>query len=541
MIPWKKIFTSWRVILLLTLLILAVWSIQPHFFGNEGATIRSVAANSSASNAGMQSAAAKLAPLAREKILFINGEKINTVQDYYASIEKIGPNRTVKIDTSKSSYNLITPDALPNIVLPNASWSYQAELGLKVYDAPSSNLRKGLDLEGGTRVLLKPSEAVSQDTLDMTVDTLKQRLNVYGLSDIVVRTASDLSGEKFILIEIAGVTEEEVKHLLASQGKFEAKIGNETVFFGGKKDITYVCRSAQCSGLDPRKGCFPVKEGSACGFFFSISLSPEAAERQAALTNKLTVVSSDTSGENYLSDDIVLFLDDKEVDRLKIGAELKGKSATEIQISGSGTGPTQQLAATTTLQNMKRLQTIIITGSLPVKLDVVKMDTISPSLGKEFLSNVMLVGLLAVLAVSGVVLVKYRRVKIVVPIVLTIISEMILILGFAAMVGWNLDLAAIAAIIIVAGTAVDHLIIITDETLRGEVMATDWKVRIKNAMFIIMGAYLVGVASMVPLWFAGAGMLKGFAFTTIVGISFGVLVARPAYAAVAELLLRKEE
>jgi preprotein translocase subunit SecD len=536
MIPLKKIFTSWRVILLLTLLVLAVWSIQPHFFGNEGATIRSVVANSSASNAGMQSAAAKLAPLAREKILFINGEKINTVQDYYTSIEKLGPNRTVKIDTSKSSYNLITPD-----VLPNTSLFYQADLGLKVYDAPSSNLRKGLDLEGGTRVLLKPSEAVSQDTLDMTVDTLKQRLNVYGLSDIIVRTASDLSGDKFILIEIAGVTEDEVKNLLASQGKFEAKIGNETVFFGGKKDITYVCRSAQCSGIDPRQGCFSVQDGYACGFFFAISLSPEAAERQAALTNKLSVVTSDTGSDNYLSDDIVLFLDDKEVDRLKIGAELKGKSTTEIQISGSGAGPTEQLAVTTTLQNMKRLQTIIITGSLPVKLDVVKMDTISPSLGKEFLSNVMLVGILAILAVSGVVLVKYRKIKIILPMVLTIIAEMILILGFAAMVGWNLDLAAIAAIIIVAGTAVDHLIVITDETLRGEAMATDWKLRIKNAMFIIMGAYLTGVASMIPLWFAGAGMLKGFAFTTIVGISFGVLVARPAYAAVAELLLRKEE
>ncbi len=537
MIPWKKIFTGWRVVLLLCLLVLAIWSIQPHFFGNEGATIRSVAANSSASNAGMQSATAKLAPLAREKILFVNGGEINTAQDYYAAIEKLAPNRTIKIDTDKKSYTLTTPSASATAPGP-----YQAELGLKVYDAPSSNLRKGLDLEGGTRVLLKPSEAVSQDTLDMTLDTLKQRLNVYGLSDIVVRTASDLSGDKFILIEIAGVTEDEVKNLLASQGKFEAKIGNETVFYGGKKDITYVCRSAQCSGIDPRKGCFPVQDGYACGFFFSISLSPEAAERQAALTNKLSVVSDDSgSGENYLSDDIVLFLDDKEVDKLKIGAELKGKATTEIQISGSGAGPNQQLAATTTLQNMKRLQTIIITGSLPVKLDVVKMDTISPSLGKEFLSNVMLVGLLAVLTVSAVVMLKYRKVKIIVPIVLTIIAEMILILGFAAMVGWNLDLAAIAAIIIVAGTAVDHLIVITDETLRGEAMATDWKVRIKNAMFIIMGAYLVGVASMVPLWFAGAGMLKGFAFTTIVGISFGVLVARPAYAAVAELLLRKEE
>lgn len=535
MVHWKKIFTNWRVILLIIFLIFAIVAIQPRLFGNEGVTIRSVSSNSSASAAGLQSPAAKLTPLSKERIIVINGEPITNVNDYYAIIDKLGPNRTIRIETTKSTkgnYNLVTR------LGENET---KIDLGLKVYDAPTSNLRKGLELEGGTRVLLKPAEKVSKEDLDSTVDTLKERLNVYGLSDVTVRSASDLAGDEFILIEIAGVTEEEVKTLLAQQGKFEAKISNDTVFFGGKKDITYVCRSAQCSGIDPRKGCFKANEGYACGFFFSITLSQEAADRQAALTNKLSIVSGESGSENYLSDDIALFLDDKEVDRLKIGAELKGRATTEIQISGSGSGLTQQLAMANTLQNMKRLQTIIITGSLPVKLEVVKMDTISPSLGKEFLNNVLFVGLLAILAVSAVVLIRYRRASVVIPLVLTIISEIVLVLGFAALVGWNLDLAAIAGIIIVIGTAVDHLVVITDETVRGEVAATDWKIRIKNALFIIMGAYLTAVASMIPLWFAGAGMLKGFAFTTIVGISFGVLIARPAYAAVAEILLKKEE
>jgi len=57
-------------------------------------------------------------------------------------------------------------------------------------------------------------------------------------------------------------------------------------------------------------------------------------------------------------------------------------------------------------------------------------------------------------------------------------------------------------------------------------------------MFIVMAAYFTTCAGMIPLWFAGAGLLKGFAFTTIVGISFGVLIARPAYAAVIERLLK---
>jgi preprotein translocase subunit SecD len=528
---WKKLFTNWRVLLLLIFLVFAVVAIQPQIFGNEGATIRSVSSNSSASEAGLQSPAAKLMPLSKEKIISVNGEAVTNAADYYAAVSKLGENRSVRITTNNKDYTLTTR---------NFNEVGQIDLGIKVYDAPESNLRKGLDLEGGTRVLLKPAEAVSQDDLSTTVDTLKERLNIYGLSDVTVRTASDLAGEEYILIEIAGVTEDEVRDLLGKQGKFEAKIGNETVFYGGKKDITYVCRSAQCSGIDPNRGCFQVSEGYGCAFFFSITLSQEAAERQAALTSKLSVV-NDQSGENYLSDDIVLFLDDKEVDRLKIGADLKGRATTDIQISGSGSALTQQQAMATTLQNMKRLQTIIITGSLPIKLEIVKMDTISPSLGKEFLSNVLLVGGLALLAVSLVVSIRYKRPKIVVPLVLTIISEIILVLGFASLAKWNLDLAGIAGIIIVIGTAVDHLVVITDETVRGEVTATDWKVRIKNALFIIMGAYLTAVASMFPLLWAGAGMLKGFAIVTIAGISFGVLVARPAYAALAEILLKKEE
>lgn len=523
----KKIFTCWRVILLLVFLLSAVIAIQPQIFGNEGATIRSITPNSPAAQAGMVNPSAKSTPLAKEKIISFNGEEINSAEDYYNLVSVLNRNGTVTIETNEKVYRL-------NAVVDEEG---QVDLGLKIYDAPSSNLRKGLDLEGGTRVLLKPAEPISEDDLDITISNLRERLNVYGLSDIVVRAASDLAGEDFILIEIAGVTEEEIKELLAKQGKFEANIGNETVFFGGKKDITYVCRSADCSGIDPRSGCFKISSGGyACNFFFSITLSSEAAERQAQVTKTLNVITE--GNENYLSKELALFLDDTEVDRLKIGAELKGSATTDIQISGSGSGATQQEAVTVSLQNMKKLQTILITGSLPVKLDIVKIDTLSPSLGKEFLENITLIFFLVVFAVAAIVFIRYRKAKIILPMILTLLSEVVLILGFAALVRWNLDLAAIAGIIIVIGTGVDQLVIITDETVKGE-GATDWKTRIKNAMFIITGAYLTVLSGMLPLLWAGAGLLKGFALTTIAGVSFGVLIARPAYAAVVEILLKE--
>lgn len=521
----SKLFLNWRVLLLLTFVVLSLLAIQPQFFKEDGVEIHSLQQNSSLIEAGLVNPTSKVLPTDRERIISVDGMPTPTVEDYYNAVSNLKANRTVRVETSKQLYTFLTPSTMP------------VDLGVKVKEASSSNLRMGLDLEGGTRVLLQPASEISEEDLETTVDSLKERLNVYGLQDIIVRSASDLEGKDFILIEIAGVTEDEIQELLAKQGKFEAKIGNQTVFFGGEKDITYVCRSADCSGIDPYQGCSPFDTGYGCRFFFQISLSPEAAQRHADITKNMKTISE--AGSCYLSDDLTLYLDDVEVDRLRVGCELRGSVTTDIQISGSGMGVAQAEAVSDALQNMKKLQTVLLTGSLPVKLEVVKMDTISPSLGKEFLDNVMLVGVLALVAVSGVVLYRYRKVIIILPMVLVMLSELVMILGFAALAGWNLDLASIAGLIVVVGTGMNHFIVITDETLRKEAEALDWKSRIKNALFIIMGAYVINLGSLVPLFWAGAGLLKGFALTTIVGMSVGVLIARPAYAAIVKVLLEE--
>jgi preprotein translocase subunit SecD len=123
--------------------------------------------------------------------------------------------------------------------------------------------------------------------------------------------------------------------------------------------------------------------------------------------------------------------------------------------------------------------------------------------------------------------------------IFTSLSEVVLILGFAALIEWNLDVAAIAGILAAIGTGVDDQIVIIDETLKGETSKLlNWKQKLKNAFFIIMVAYATTVAAMVPLWNAGAGLIRGFAVTTIVGVTMGVFLTRPAFAAIAEKLLK---
>lgn len=569
----KKIFTNVRVWILLACIILALFAIYPQPY-RTGVAIRSVLTDSAAYQAGIPQPKPTGSLMSKERIISINNKPIQTEADYYDFIEGVFINQSIQIKTNQGLYRVTVKEDLEVIELNETELKIVEEtvvvnetinetvqevsktvnktvevpktttvshgvedIGLRVYDAPKSNIRKGLDLQGGTRVLLEPEEKLSDDDLDTLMDNMEQRLNVYGLSDLTIKSAGGLSGKQFIVVEIAGANEDEIKNLLAKQGKFEAKVANETVFIGGQ-DIKYVCKSAQCAGIDPQGGCRQDQGTWFCRFRFAITLSQDAAQRQAEATKDLAIIREDRNA--YLSEQLVLFLDDAEVDALNIGSDLRGKAVTDIEISGSGLGQTQQEAVYSALDNMKRLQTILKTGSLPVQLNIVKTDAISPVLGEEFVKNAILLALMALGVVFVVVFVRYRKVAVAGPLIFISTSELIILLGIASLIGWNLDLAAIAGIIIAIGTGVDHQIVITDETLRGETrMIFNWKERIKNAFFIIMGSYFTTVVAMIPLIFAGAGLLKGFAITTVIGISIGVFISRPVYAKLIEILLKE--
>tara|TARA_Y100000031_G_scaffold146207_1_gene179739 strand:- start:521 stop:2254 length:1734 start_codon:yes stop_codon:yes gene_type:complete len=570
----KKIFTNLRVIVLLIFLVLSIVAISPRL-GVDGVAIRSIITDSAAADAGIPQPSPTSSLVSRERITSINNKPISTVGDYYTFINTLRTNQSVQVKTSRALYRLTTREDIEIIELNETETKFVDEIivvnetvngtlkeinktikksievpktkavshglediGIRVFKAPRTNVRKGLDLQGGTRVLLQPETTLVQQDLETLIDSMEERLNVYGLSDLSIKEAKDLTGNQFILVEIAGANEEEIRELLAKQGKFEAKIANETVFAGGK-DIVFVCRSADCAGIDPNVGCQDTGSGSFCQFRFSISITPESARRHAEITSKLDIIGDPGhAGGGYLSEPLELYLDDTKVDELNIGAGLKGSATTEIQISGSGTGGNQQEAVFNALNDMKQLQTVLITGSLPVKLDIVKVDAISPLLGAEFLKNALIAGFFALLVVGVAIFVRYRKLQIAIPMVIISVSEVILLLGVASIVGWNIDLAAVAGIIIAVGTGVDHQIVIADETLRGQRFISNWRERIKNAFFIIMAAYFTVVVAMIPLIFAGAGLLKGFAIITILGASLGVFVSRPAFARVIEILLR---
>ena len=94
-----------------------------------------------------------------------------------------------------------------------------------------------------------------------------------------------------------------------------------------------------------------------------------------------------------------------------------------------------------------------------------------------------------------------------------------------------------AACVLVA--TVDAQIVITDEMLKRDALKMAEKIGL--AFDIIRTNAIVGISSMIPLFFSGIVEVTGFALSTILGAMLGYMITRPAYAAIVERVLEGEK
>lgn len=475
-------------------------------FLESGLKVNEINVNSSMYEAGLR----------REMVLTqVNQQSIETLEDYFSLTEEyknLGVNETKRIEfTSRDGQSFV--------FLTNKKDMEE----LTLTKIPKTRIKTGLDISGGARALVTSDQKLTDAELNDLISVSQERLNLYGLSDLVIRKQTNSDGNKYMVVEIAGSTPKDLENLIAQQGKFEAKIGNDTVFVGGNKDVTFVGRTGQDALISE---CYAIQGGEACNFQFVIFLSEEAAKRHADITSNLTINGS------YLSKQLDFYIDDKLTSSLFIGSNLRGSVTTQIQISGSGQGATRQEAIDSANAEMKKLQTILITGSLPFKLEIVKIDRISPLLGEQFLKTILLASSVAFASICLIIFIRYRKIKLSIAILGVALSEIIMILGFSALMKANLDLASIAGIIAAIGTGINDQQVIVDETRRNKYESMG--IRIKEALFIVFTSFATILASLFPLFYVGAGLLRGFAVTSIIGVVVGVLITRPAFADMAK-------
>ena len=345
---------GWRIWVLIIVILLSILAIRPSF--ETGVVVKSVDSDSEIFKQGLRQGAV---------IKSINNIEIKNTEDYGNVILDLfsdGVEKRIDFITKDSDFTLLTNQP-PEI---------------SVGEIPNTKIKTGLDLRGGSRALVRADIEISDSQLEDLIQVSRNRFNVYGLSDVNIKGVTDLSGNKFMMIEIAGASPDDLKELVGKQGKFEGKISNETVFSGGEGDISDICRNdATCAGI---RDCQQTNDGYYCRFDFTIYLTDYAAKKHAEATKNLEI---DSSGQ-YLSEKLYLYIDDQEASSLLISKGLQGQETTTISIEGSGTGATREDAYNEAKKEMNKLQTILITGSLPVKLKIEKTkEDLSESKGQK--------------------------------------------------------------------------------------------------------------------------------------------------------------
>ncbi|RDZ48377.1 preprotein translocase subunit SecD [Haloferax sp. Atlit-19N] len=414
-----------------------------------------------------------------------------------------------------------------------------------IENATTDDLAAALDAAGYPHGEVR--DGVTETTRAETVRVLQSKINEAGLSGGTVQQVTTATGEHFILVEVPNRDQSDVVDLVGERGTVQIDIYYPTSQNGTR---TYETREAVLTQADFTSIGTAQESQAGSGAFVPVSVRDEPAQEfQSAVVETGLAQNGGTrctymedGGQNTTEGCLLLVVNGEVVNAFGMSGGL-----ADTMRSGEWAGaPSFQLQT----RNTSEAQEIAINlraGALPAKLDLSGEDSgtssyISPSQGESFKFNSLITGIIAVLAVAGVVFVRYGKPQVALPMIVTGLSEVYILLGFAAAIGYPLDLSVIAGFIAVIGTGVDDLIIIADEVMaEGTVKSRKvFQSRFRRAFWVIGAAAATTIIAMSPLAVLSLGDLQGFAIFTILGVIIGVLVTRPAYGDILRILLTED-
>lgn len=391
-----------------------------------------------------------------DKITQVGEKIINSLDDFRFVLENVKKGEFVPIVSNGQPASCVAIE--------------DKNLGFSLREQKTKVLNFGIDIEGGTRVLLRIISDTTRTQTQEVAKILTERLNAYGLSDVKVLPVS----EDLIQIEAAGLTEDDIRNFLVKQGYFEGKVvdtlslnnGRGVIVFNGTeipfeisnetisilnqtlnisegfyiKGIKYEILNKSEDSIIIAANVFTAKDieniftdvqrnyitkyGDGYRFVFTIQISKEGAERFALVTKGQPTYYS--AGQLYIRPKLVLYLDKKPITELNIVSSIAGELVTTPSIEGW-----RKTLEEASLEKL-RLQSILKSGSLPVEIKIERIETITQTEGKKLFESttyILAANLVAVLILS---MLRYRNIKISLYMLMIAVSELILILGIAS-------------------------------------------------------------------------------------------------------------
>ncbi|MCX6046057.1 MAG: protein translocase subunit SecD [Chloroflexi bacterium] len=393
------------------------------------------------------------------------------------------------------------------------------------------DLKLGLDLRGGTQVLLQTKlpegQAIPDGAINAAKAIVESRVNGLGVSEAVVQ----VQGTNRLIVELPGVNNpDQAVETLRSTGQLEFidpegmqmvkdMILNTTNRPTAAKDLQ---KSAAISNTTPSlSNPYPDKvfKTVMTGDILRSAIATQDQYNQWQINFELTGDGSTKFGtytKEHIGKQLVIVLDGRVLSAPSINAVITDRG----QISGSFTR-----------DEAESLAVQMRYGSLPVPLEVIDKRTIGASLGQDSLDRSFRAGIIGLVAVIIFMLVLYRL-----PGVLACVALLIYILfnlTIFKLIPVTLSLPGLAGFILSIGIAVDANILIFErmkEELRaGRPLHSAIEAGFTRAWPAIFDSNVSTIITCIVLfWFGstfGASIVKGFAITLAIGVMLSMFSA----------------
>ncbi|MDU4466122.1 MAG: protein translocase subunit SecD [Veillonella sp.] len=321
----------------------------------------------------------------------------------------------------------------------------------------AGSLKQGLDLQGGTHIVLEAEDTehgtADNDAVERAKQILERRINEMGLSEPIVQR----EGAKRIIIELPGVKDpDEAMKRIGKTAVLEFKNEKgETVMTG---DDLKDAKEEMGQNKQP---------------LVAIELSDEGAKKFADLTSK-------NIGRH-------------------ISITLDGEVLTNPVVQQAITGGKATISGSKSLDEAKDLAILLRSGALPVKINVLEVRTVGPSLGQDS-KDKSVVAFGAGIAMIMVFLLLLYRLSGFVANVALLVYVMLLLLVLGKGFNATMTLPGIAGIILSMGVAVDANILIferfKEEVFSGKSMRVAMEAGFKRALSFAISLGVGVVVSM---------------------------------------------
>lgn len=367
--------------------------------------------------------------------------------------------------------------------------------GFCVYISPLSNsIKQGLDLQGGTHVVLQavdtPELKVDDDAVNRSVKIIERRVNELGLTEPVIQR----QGKDRIIVELPGVKDPE---------KAIAMLGR-TAMLQFKDESGKVV----LTGSDLKDAKAQVSQGNQA--VVGLEFSDEGGKKFADLTAR-------NVGK-------------------KIAIELDGEVLTAPVVQEAITGGHAQISGSRNVEEAEHLAILLRSGSLPVKIEVLENRTVGPTLGQDSKDKSIKAFGIGIVGIFIFMLLFYRLAGVVADIALLLYVMLLLLV--MRYLGATLTLPGIAGIILSVGMAVDANVLIferfKEEIKRGKTLRSAMDSGFSRAIVTILDSNLTTIMAAAVLFYLGTGPIKGFAVT----LALGTLLSMFTAVTVTKFLLR---